>query len=143
MVKYGDKLRYFRKKTKLTLEEAADVIDIAESSLALYERNEKRIPISVFIKLACLYGFDVYDVFQVHDPEDFEEDIPLYNIIDAHCRYLIACRIKSDTAFGNNAPEEYYNESYRQLIHEYVSNPDYRKSFPGLDEAVLPDKYFK
>ena len=139
---YGERLRRFRKKTHLTLEEAADVIDISESSLALYERNEKKIPISVFIKLSCLYGFDVFEIMHVHEP-DFDEDIPAYHLIDAHCRHLIARRIESDTAFGNYAPNEYYNESYRQLIHEYVSDPGYCERFPGLDKALLTGEYFK
>lgn len=139
----GERLRMFRKSTRLTIAEAADVIDISESSLALYERNEKRIPISVFIKLSCLYGFDVFDIMHVYEPTDFDEDIPAYNLIAAHCRHLIACRIKSDTAFGNtDVPEAYYNECYRQLIHEYASNPEYCEEFPGLDETALPDKYF-
>lgn len=139
----GEMLRQFRKQNGLTIEEAADVIDISESALALYERNKKRIPISVFIKLSCLYGFDVFDIMQVHEPTDMEEDIPAYNLIAAHCRYFIDRRIMSDINFGyTDIPDEYYNESYRELIHRYASDPEYRKIFPGLDESVLPDKYF-
>ena len=140
---YGERLRYFRKKSHLTIGEAAKLINISEKSLSMYELDKQKLPISVFIKLSKLYGFDVYDVFRVHAPSELEEDIPAYNIITAHCDYIISKRIKADKEFGNEFSEEFYDQEYKELIEEFTSDEFYAEQFPGLDKSVVPDKYFR
>ncbi len=65
---YGLKLKCFRKAACLSQEAAAELVGISANTMSSYENGESTIPLSVFIKLADLYNFDVYDILRVHEP---------------------------------------------------------------------------
>ena len=66
----GYKLALLRKKAGLKQAEAADILGISRSTLSLYENDRERVPVSVFVKMADLYDFDVYEVLGVNDPSE-------------------------------------------------------------------------
>ena len=139
----AERLRAYRKHAGLTIEQAAKLVGVSAKTLSLYERGIHRIPLSVYLELAKLYDIDVIDLKGVNAPHEFEEDIPAYNIILAHCYYTVSQRIKTDKLFGNERPNEYYDREYKELIESYVNDEFYREQFEGLETAQLPDKYFK
>ena len=66
----GYKLALFRKRAGLKQAEAADMLGISRSTLSLYENDKEQLPVSIFVKMADLYDFDVYDVLGVNDPSE-------------------------------------------------------------------------
>lgn len=66
-MRYGLKLKLNREKMGLTQEEVADKIGISRKSLSNYENEITPIPLTVFIRLAELYQFDVFEILGVHD----------------------------------------------------------------------------
>lgn len=136
---YGYKLKFFRKRAGLKEAEAAKIIGISESSLSKYENDIKKVPISVFVKLARLYDFDVIDVLNVHDGDGLVADMPMFSLVAAHCAYAIKKEMSSEQSFGNAGSLDEYHERYMELVNEYAANPIYTLNYPGKDEINFAD----
>ena len=85
----GYKLALFRKRAGLKQAEAADMLGISRSTLSLYENDKEQLPVSIFVKMADLYDFDVYDVLGVNDPsESTFTDEEARMLEDVHEKYF-------------------------------------------------------
>lgn len=85
-MEYNLKLGMLRKNAGYTQSQAAEKLGISKSALASYEKDSDKLPLSVFIKMAELYDFDVYTIAGVKENE-FEMDVPMYYNIKAHAKY--------------------------------------------------------
>lgn len=146
-MRYGLKLKLNREKMGLTQEEVADKIGISRKSLSNYENEITPIPLTVFIRLAELYQFDVFEILGVHDygaGSKLEFDINPYYLIKAHARNLVASEMKSDILFGNDFPEEYYDRRFREKIKFLMEDPIYLLNIKDLSmqENLEDVKFF-
>ncbi len=123
---YYYKLALYRKKLGLTQAEAADMLGISRNALAKYETGKNDIPLTVFVKMSELYGFDTLDILGVNEPGDNSGliyDVGYYYIIKAHVCYLIRKEIDiNNSMYGEGAFEaEYYRERYIEILNETLS----------------------
>lgn len=87
MLNIGYKLAMYRKKSGLSQGEAADILQISRATLSKYENGED-LPVDVFVKMAELYDFDVFDVLGVNDPsESVLTDEDVHALTDSHNAY--------------------------------------------------------
>lgn len=119
----GFKLKQFRKRKGYSIKEAAEQVGITASTLEKYELKGKPVPVSVLIKLAELYNFDVMDIFGVRDGIIFEKDVSDADIIRAHFEYVVRREAESDKRFGKNLPQSYYNSKLESFMENYLSSP--------------------
>lgn len=80
----GYKLAMERRKKELTQEKAAELLGISRSSLSMYENDKKKLPFSVFIKMAYLYEFDVFEILRVNDGDSPLTDEEINELIKQH-----------------------------------------------------------
>ena len=66
---YGIKIKQYRIRAGYTLDEAAKLVGTTPVSLSRYENDDAEIPVTVFVKLARLYKFDVFDIMGVRHPD--------------------------------------------------------------------------
>ncbi len=83
-MKIGYKLAMQRDKKGLTQTEAAKLLGISRSSLSAYENDRNKVPLSVFIKMAYLYEFDVFEILRVNDPKNSIEESDINRLEQAH-----------------------------------------------------------
>lgn len=69
LLKIGAITADLRRKSGFTQAEAADKLGVSRTMLSQYENGICEIPISVFIKMAELYDFDIYDAFGIKNPK--------------------------------------------------------------------------
>lgn len=124
---YGIKIKQYRIRAGYTLEEAAKLAGTTPVSLSRYENDAAEIPVTVFVKLARLYKFDVWDVMRVHDNEKVTAEEFLM-LLETHCWYVVEEEQKRNNSFGNILPEAYYKNRYRELLETE------RGSFQSMDQ---------
>ena len=134
----GLQLKLLRKQHRYTQEEAAKILGISVRSISNYENNKTPLPISVMIKMAALYDFDVFTVFGVHD-SSLVYDVPVYYYFKVHFEYVVRRERDNDIRFGNVLPEEYYDERLRSYITEYINDPIFIKNYPDAAEVARED----
>lgn len=81
LLKIGAIIADLRWKSGLTQAEAADKLGVSRTMLSQYENDVCEIPISIFIKMAELYDFDVYDAFGIKNPKYGDYDKESFEII--------------------------------------------------------------
>lgn len=126
-MKYDLKLGKLRQAAGYTQAQASEKLGISKSALALYEKNPDNMPLSIFIKMADLYDFDVATVAGVKE-ESFERDISMYYFIKAHAKY-IARRVCIN--------EELYKEHLEQFIYKAI------KADNLLNKALMLSEFEK
>lgn len=125
---YGIKIKQYRIRAGYTLEEAAKLIGSTPVSLSRYENDAAPIPVTVFVKLARLYKFDVFYVIGVRRREKGVSDEDFVMLLEAHCWYMVEEERERNISFGNMLPEDYYTKRYRELFDAE------RSSFPSMDQ---------
>lgn len=139
---YGIKIKQFRLRGGMSVEEAAKRADIAPGTLLGYENEETPIPVTAFLKLSRLYGFDVFDILGVSDnthapsEQSLIYDTSPIELFKAHCETVIGKERDTDAAFGNTLPEQYYDNRYEKLLSEIMSDPELRAHFPDIESGV-------
>ncbi len=114
----GTKLEIIRREKKLTQQEVAEYLGISRNTLAAYESGKSKIPLTVVIRLANLYKFDVFDVFGVHAP-NIEFDVPEIEFIKVQAKYKVLAEKEKDDAFGKDyLSKEYYEMRYKTHLKE-------------------------
>ena len=132
---YGIRIKQIRIRAGLTIEEAARRSEISPGTLASYENEEIPIPVTSFVKLARLYGFDVIDVLGVYG-EDIPSgsdalvyDIPPDEILMAYCDIAVQKERDRDAKFGNVLPQSYYDMQHRKLFNRVKNDPEIKAYF--------------
>ena len=142
----GARLTLYRKRSGLTLEEAADALGISRNTLSAYESGKSKTPLSVFIKLTKLYNCDVFDVYGVHTAvEMLDFDVPVYEMFKAHARYTINCEIANDKEHMlSKMPDKYYEKRYRDYLSCMVLGSEFSKFFGNIRQDFENDtgKFF-
>ncbi|MGV3529134.1 MAG: helix-turn-helix domain-containing protein [Flavisolibacter sp.] len=64
LIKFGEKVRDFRKSQNLSQEELASKADLHRTYIGMIERAEKNITLSNIEKLAKALGIEVKDLFE-------------------------------------------------------------------------------
>lgn len=123
---YYYKLAIYRKKLGLTQAEAADMLGISRNALAKYETGKNDIPLTVFVKMSELYGFDTLDILGVNEPGENNGiiyDKGYYYILKAHVCYLIRKEINiNNSMYGEEAFDAvYYKERYKEVLKDTLS----------------------
>lgn len=114
----GTRLELLRREKGMTQEEVAEYLSISRNTLAAYESGKSKIPLSVFIRLADLYKYDVFDVLGVHAP-DIEFDIPEIELVKAHAKHKVMQEKRKDDAFQKSyLPDKYYADRYKVYLKE-------------------------
>lgn len=126
-----ENLKNCRKKSGLTLDEAANLLDISKSVLTLYESDKLSAPLSVIVKMLKVYNSNTYDLLGVHAPEfRLTETEKLYNTI---CEYINGniSRMENTrknaglSGYANEYREELFNAIFLDFI-ERISDEDIR-----------------
>ena len=126
-MEYGIKIKQYRILAGYTLDEAAKLAGTTPVSLSRYENDAADIPVTVLVKLARLYKFDVFHVIGVETGERVNED-EFIMLLEAHCWYMTEKERERNISFGNILPEAYYNQRYGELLDAEKS------SFPSMDQ---------
>lgn len=114
----GTRLELLRREKGMTQEEVAEYLGISRNTLAAYESGKSKIPLSVFIRLADLYKYDVFDVLGVHAP-DIEFDMPEIELIKAHAKHMVMQEKLKDNAYQKSyLSNEYYADRYKIYLDE-------------------------
>lgn len=127
---YYYKLALMRKRKGLTQAEAADLLEISRSALIMYENGKLDVPLSIFIKMARLYGFDTLEVLGVNDPSEscgIVFDINYYYMIKAHVCYVVEKEAAVNREmYGEDVyDEEYYADRYISILKDLLSEERY------------------
>ena len=125
---YGIKIKQYRIRAGYTLDEAAKLVGTTPVSLSRYENDDAEIPVTVFVKLARLYKFDVFDIMGVRHPDKDMSDEEFLMLLEAHCWHVVKEERKRNNSFGNILPEAYYKNRYRELFEAE------KGSFPSMDQ---------
>lgn len=136
------KLAYFRKRSGLTQDEVAKQLGISRNSLVAYERGESDVPLTILLKLAGLYEFDIFDVYSVHGAnEGVYVDTGIYDVVKTHIRYKVLCDMKENRNVKYNVvPRWYYDILYRFCLREFMANPIIEELFPSEVEKWRKDE---
>ena len=103
-----------RKKSGLTIGEAAQKLGISRSSLSAYENDHLEISLLLLIKMTELYDCDIFDLCGVHTGMKGV-------VLDIN-------------------PDEYYEKAYRDYLNELVATPAYNNMFDNLKQSAEADK---
>ena len=55
-VSYKNRIRFLRKKLKMTQEQMAEQLFIDQTTLSMYECGNRDIPVSILMELSTIYG---------------------------------------------------------------------------------------
>ena len=58
-VSYKNRIRFLRKKLKMTQEQMAEQFFIDQTTLSMYECGNRDIPVSILMELSTIYGVSV------------------------------------------------------------------------------------
>ena len=58
-VSYKNRIRFLRKKLKMTQEQMAEQLFIDQTTLSMYECGNRDIPVSILMELSTIYGVSV------------------------------------------------------------------------------------
>ena len=146
MTSEAGKLRFYRIREGLTIEQAAKELGISRQTLTKYEENQIPIPITLFIKMVSLYKIDSMSLFGVEDisSSDFEFDISPYYLIKLYAHQHIKGEIINEQSFAKT-DTAYFVERYKKLVKEYIatistSKPDIKDE---LENEFLNDTDFQ
>ena len=142
------KLRFYRIREGLTIEQAAKELGISRQTLTKYEENQIPIPITLFIKMVSLYKIDSMSLFGVEDisSSDFEFDISPYYLIKLYAHQHIKGEIINEHSFvKTNTNTDYFIKRYKELVKEYIATistslPDIKDE---LENEFLNDTDFQ
>ena len=148
MTSEAGKLRFYRIREGLTIEQAAKELGISRQTLTKYEENQIPIPITLFIKMVSLYKIDSMSLFGVEDisSSDFEFDISPYYLIKLYAHQHIKGEIINEQSFAKTKTDTaYFVERYKKLVKEYIatistSKPDIKDE---LENEFLNDTDFQ
>lgn len=127
---YYYKLALMRKRKGLTQAEAADLLGISRSALIMYENGKLDVPLSIFIKMAKLYGFDTLEVLGVNDPSEscgIIFDINYYYMLKAHVCYIVEKEAAVNREmYGEDVYDAaYYADRYINILKDILSEERY------------------
>jgi transcriptional regulator with XRE-family HTH domain len=142
------KLRFYRLREGLTIEQAAKELGISRQTLAKYEENEIPLPVTLFIKIVALYKIDSISLLGVEDISSsaFEFDVSPYYLIKLYAHQHIKDEIAKEQSFTETQPDTaYFVTRYKELVKEYInslslSNPDTKTE---LETEFLNDTDFQ
>lgn len=126
---YGIKIKQYRIRAGYTLTEAAKLVGTTPVSLSRYENDTIEIPVTVLVKLARLYKFDVFPVIGVETGDKGMLDEEFVLLLETHCWYVAEMERERNISFGNILPEDYYTKRYRELLDAE------KGSFPSTDQS--------
>jgi len=104
MLMLGDKIKKLRTNANMSQKELADILDIAHSTVGMYERNNRIPPIDNLIKIAQFFNVSIDELL---DQEKNETSASTPPIFIKRLETLIAAK-------GNNVKSlgKYQNASY-------------------------------
>ncbi len=132
-----ENLKICRKKSGLTLDEAAVLLGISKSALTLYESGELSAPLSVIVKMLMVYNSNTYDLLGVNAPEaKYTDEEKLYNSISEHINVNISRMESARTKAGligydAGYKEELFNAMFYDFI-ERIFDEDLREKVKEL-----------
>lgn len=135
----GRKLAKYRQQAGFTQREAAERLGISRETLINYERGHTELRLSIFLKMAELYKFDIIEATSdVHDSEGLLYDVPIYYMIKAHSRFVVYSEIQSQSVLFEPLPDSSYNARFaRQLKHDIER---FKSMYAGLLEEFEKDE---
>ena len=132
-----ENLRICRKKSGLTLDEAAVLLGISKSALTLYESGEVSAPLSVIVKMLRLYNSSTFDLLGVNAPEiELTDAQKLYNVICEHIKESISNMETTRKKAGlDGYAKEYKEELFNAMFYDLadcISCEDLREKIKKL-----------
>ena len=81
MYEFGKYLKFYRKQEGVTQQELAQILNVDQSLISLWERNICEPNIETLIKIFALFDIDLYYIFQLENATQREQvlksmDIP-------------------------------------------------------------------
>lgn len=136
------RLAYFRKRSGLTQDEVAKQLGISRNSLVAYERGESDVPLTILLKLAGLYEFDIFDVYSVHGAnEGVYVDTGIYEVAKTHIRHRVLSDMNENKNVNSGVvPTGYYETLYKFWLREFMTNPTMKELFPSEVEKWRQDE---
>ena len=64
MMKIGNKLRGLRAERNLSLDDVSKKLGVNRSTISLYEKGKRKLPLKIFLDLLELYNTDIITFFQ-------------------------------------------------------------------------------
>ena len=132
---YGIKIKQIRIRAGLTIEEAARRSEISPGTLTGYENEEIPIPVTSFVKLARLYGFNMFEVLEVngggssYGADTLVYDVPPDEILMAYCDIAVQKEREQGEKFGNVLPRSYYEMQHKKLFNRVKNDPEIKAYF--------------
>lgn len=135
----GRRLAAYRKHAGFTQKEAAEKLGISRETLISYERGNTELRLSVFLKMAELYKFDIVEATSdIQDSAGLLYDIPIYYMVKAHSRYVVYNEIQSQSVLFEPMADQSYNARFvRQLKHDIER---FGSMYAGLSEEFEKDE---
>jgi transcriptional regulator with XRE-family HTH domain len=119
------KLRFYRIREGLTIEQAAKELGISRQTLTKYEENEIPLPVTLFIKIVALYKIDSISLLGVEDisTSAFEFDVSPYYLIKLYAYQHIKDEITKEQSFTESQTDTaYFVTRYKELVREYINS---------------------
>ena len=114
-----ENLKICRKKSGLTLDEAAGYLNISRSVLSMYESGQLSAPVTVIIRMLRVYKTNVKSLLGVNAPEpDLTEGQKLYEEL---CRNILL-RIEGMERTRLHAGFEKYSDEETQRLFTLIFN---------------------
>lgn len=149
-IQYGPKIRMLRKRAGLSLDEAADLLDISRTTLIRYEKESPRLPVSIFIQMTEIYNCSVFDILGVHEDVFgcMEWDVSPYYLMKAQAYYLVTKERETQQLFGGSAfSAEYYNQRYRlftrETVEKFLRFPAFKERAEEISAIAAADEDFE
>lgn len=119
-MKVGLKLKLARKRKGIKLNDAAELLGISTETLSSYESNKTVPTLLGFIKMAKLYDFDVFDIYEVHsDTKGMSVDLDIYELFKAHAKFVIKNQYENDCKIQRHT-DEYYEHAYNEYLSDMI-----------------------
>ncbi len=118
-----ENLKICRKKSGLTLDEAAAFLGISKSVLTMYESGKLSAPLSVIVKMLKVYNSNTYDLLGVNAPElDLTDAQKLYNFICEHINGNISHMetTRKKAGLGGYA-KEYKEDLFNAMFNDFIA----------------------
>ncbi len=103
------RLEMMRKSREIPKDEVADFLIKSRNTLIAYEKGKSAVPITVFARLAKLYGCRVFDIYGVNE-ENVIYDIPREEFLKLCMQLRAEEKRRLDEANGIFLPDEYYSK---------------------------------
>ncbi|SJZ54645.1 helix-turn-helix domain-containing protein [Anaerorhabdus furcosa] len=99
MISFGAKIRYFRKRKKITQQELGELVGVSGKAISRYENETSQPDFEVLKKIAEVYGTDVNNLlsYQYQGEENYDLSLTGNEVELIQCYRSIPRRLQTST----------------------------------------------